>query len=102
MHGPIVEYARGRIAYGILFILSLFYEYSNLEYVHIHIIYRVNQAEYGIRIRVAAWVNPSTTHLEAARDERDRCAKCQETCGSGDLLSVELQTSPLMSADWRR
>jgi len=33
---------------------SLFYEYSNLEYVHIRVIYRVHQAEYNIRIRVAA------------------------------------------------
>jgi len=37
---------------GILFIFSLFYEYSNLEYVHFDVIHRVNQAEHGIRIRV--------------------------------------------------
>ena len=48
-----VEYAGGR-KYGILFIFRLFYEYSNLEYVHIPVTYRVNQAEYGIRILVAA------------------------------------------------
>jgi len=59
-----VEYAGGRITYGILFIFSLFYEYSNLESVHLHIIYRVQQAEYGIRIRVAApqeYVNTYST-----------------------------------------
>jgi len=45
-----VEYEK----YGILFILSLFYEDSNLECVHIYVIYRVRQAEYVIRIRVDA------------------------------------------------
>jgi len=43
-----------RIKYGILFIFSVFCEYSNLEYVHIHVVYRLNHAEYGIRILVAA------------------------------------------------
>jgi len=54
----------GRIKYSILFTCSLFYEYNNLEYVHIHVIYRVNQSEYGIRIRVAAsqeYVNTYST-----------------------------------------
>jgi len=39
------------------------YEYSNLEYVHIHVIYRVHQAEYGIHVLVAAsqeYVNTNT------------------------------------------
>ena len=49
-----VEYAGRRIKYGILFIFGLFYEYSNLEYVRIHVISRVNQAEYGTHIRVVA------------------------------------------------
>jgi len=49
-----VEYARGRLKYGFLFRFSLFYEYSNLEYVHIHVIYRVDWAEYFIRVLVAA------------------------------------------------
>ena len=40
-----VEYAERGKYYGILFIFSLFCEYSNLEYVHINVIYRVNQAE---------------------------------------------------------
>ena len=47
-----VEYAGGRIKYGILFIFGLFYEYSALEYVCIHVISMVNQAEYGLHIRV--------------------------------------------------
>jgi len=54
----------GGVKYGILFIFSLFYEYSNLEYVHIHVIYRVHQAEYGIHILVAAsqeYVNTYST-----------------------------------------
>jgi len=31
---------------------SLFCEHTNLDYVHIHVICRVNQAEYVIRVRV--------------------------------------------------
>jgi len=45
--------ARGK-EHGILFIFSLFSEYIQLEYVRIHVIYRLNQAEYGIHIRVVA------------------------------------------------
>jgi len=33
---------------------SLFCEYSNLEYVHIHVIYRLDQAEHVIRFLMAA------------------------------------------------
>ena len=65
MLGLHVEYAGGgRMKYGILFIFRLFYEYSDPEYVHIHVIYRVNQAEYGIHILVAAsqeYVNTYST-----------------------------------------
>jgi len=49
-----VEYAGERIQYGILCIFSLFYEYGHLEHVHINVIYRIHQAEYGIHILVAA------------------------------------------------
>jgi len=56
---------RGEKKHEILFILSPFYEYSNLRYIHVH---RVHQAEYGIHIRVAAsqeYVNTySTRRLE--------------------------------------
>jgi len=49
-----VEHAERGREYGILFTVSLFGEYSNLEYVDIHVIYRVNQAEYVIHMfRVA-------------------------------------------------
>jgi len=48
------EYAGERLYYGVLFLFSLNYEYSNLEHVHIHVIYRVDQAEYAIRIPMAA------------------------------------------------
>ena len=54
----------GRIKYRTLFIFIQFYEYSNLEYVHIHGIYRVAQAGYVIRILVAApreYVNTYST-----------------------------------------
>jgi len=59
-----VEYAGGRKKYGILCIFSLDYEYSNLEYEQLHVIYRVIQAEYVIRILVAAsqeYVNTYST-----------------------------------------
>jgi len=59
-----VEYTERRTKYGILFMFSLFYEYSNLEYVHIRVICRVNQAEYVIRLLVAAsqeYVNTYST-----------------------------------------
>jgi len=59
-----VEYAERRRKYGILFLFSLCCEYSNLEYAHIHVIYRVNQTECVIRIRVAAsqeYVNTYST-----------------------------------------
>jgi len=49
-----VEYAERGTEYGILFIFSLFCEYGHLEYVCIHVIYRVNHAEYGIYILVVA------------------------------------------------
>jgi len=49
-----VEYAERGKEYGILLVLNLFCEYSALEYVHIHVIYRVSQAEYVIHILVVA------------------------------------------------
>jgi len=49
-----VEYAERSIQYGILFIFSLICEYTNLECVQVPVIYRVDQAEYVIHIRVAA------------------------------------------------
>ena len=62
-----VEYAERGKEYGILFMLSLFCVYGNLEYLHFHVIYRVNQAEYGIQFRVAAsqeYVNMYSTRRE--------------------------------------
>ena len=49
-----VEYVERGLEYGSRFIFSLFCEYVHLEYVRIHLIYRVNQAEYVIRILVVA------------------------------------------------
>ena len=48
-----VQYAERRIQFAILFTFSLFGEYINPEYVPIHVICRVNQAEYVIHILVA-------------------------------------------------
>ena len=49
-----VEYAERRRKYEILFIFSLLCEYINFAYVRVPVIYRANQAEYGIHILVAA------------------------------------------------
>jgi len=49
-----VEYAEREKEYGILFIFSLFCECIHLEYVRIHVIYRVNQAKYVIHMLVVA------------------------------------------------
>ena len=49
-----VEYADRGKEYGIRFIFSLLCEYTPLEYVRIHVIYRVNQAEYGIQMLLVA------------------------------------------------
>jgi len=68
MYADASKYARGGINYGILFILSLFHEYSDLEYVQFHVIYRVNQAEYVIHMRVVApqeYVNIYSTRRAA-------------------------------------
>jgi len=59
-----VEYAERRIQLGVRFTFSLFGQYSNPEYVHIHVICRVNRAEYVIRILVAVpqeYVNTCST-----------------------------------------
>jgi len=45
-----VEYAERSQQDGILFTFSLFCGYMNLEYVRIHVICRVDQAEYVIRV----------------------------------------------------
>jgi len=41
-------YAKRGTEYGMLFICSLFCEYSHIEYVRNHVIYRVHQAAYVI------------------------------------------------------
>jgi len=64
-----VEYAEGSIIYGILFLLSLLYAYSNLEKEHVPVYYRVHQAEYVLQTRVAASqedVNTYSTRKVAA------------------------------------
>jgi len=58
------EYVKQRTQYVILFIFSLFCEYMHLEYVRMHVLCRVNQAEYAIRILKAApqeYVNTYST-----------------------------------------
>jgi len=70
-----VESAGRRIIRGVLFKFSLFYEYSNLEYVHIHAICRVKQVEYGIRILVIApqeYVDIRSTHRVRAKPRNNR------------------------------
>ena len=65
-----VEYAERRRKYDILFIFSLFCEYINLGYERVPVIYRVDQAEYAIHIRVAAspkYVNIYSTRRSVVR-----------------------------------
>jgi len=68
-----VDYAERGKEYDIPFILSLFCEYIHLESVRIPaIIYRVNQAEYVIHIRVVApheYVNTYSTRREKVNNE---------------------------------
>jgi len=45
VRGIHLEYAERGRKYDILFIISLFCGYNNLEYVRVPVIYRVNQAE---------------------------------------------------------
>jgi len=74
--------------YGILFIFRLLYEYIHLEYVHIHVIYRVNQAEYDIRVLVAEsqkYVNTFSTrrpptHMQSLRTQRPATRGCPSLC----------------------
>jgi len=50
--------------YDILFTFSPIYEYTNLDYEHVPVQYRVHQAEYGIHMHVAAsreYVNTYST-----------------------------------------
>ena len=64
-----VEYAEPGKEYGILFIFSSFCEYNRLEYVRVHVIYRVDQAEYGILVLVVApqeYVNTYSTRSDVA------------------------------------
>ena len=49
-----VEYAEWEKDYGILFIFSRSCEYTQFEYVRIHVIYRRTQAEYYMHILVVA------------------------------------------------
>ena len=59
-----VENAAQGNEYGILFMFSLFCEYTRLEYERVHVICRVHQAKYGIHILVVApqeYVNTYST-----------------------------------------
>jgi len=59
-----VQYGERGNEYDILFICSLFCECIDLGYVRIHVIYRVQQAEYVFRTHVAApqeYVNTYST-----------------------------------------
>ena len=85
-----VEYAEPTQRYDILFISSLFCEYINLEYVCIHAIYWVNQAEYVIHMRAAAsqeYVNTYSTRrvpIESVACGIDGLAETQKK-GRGEL-----------------
>jgi len=52
-----VEYAERSIEYGIIFLSSPVYEYTNLDYERIPVYYRVHRAEYVIHM----WLHPRNT-----------------------------------------
>jgi len=81
-----VEYARGRRKYGILFLFSLSYEYSNLEYAYIHAICTVDQAEYVIRIRVAASPEYENTYSTSRLNNADCNTQAEHT---GDVTGAQ-------------
>ena len=61
----------------ILSTIGLFYEYSHLEYERIYAIYRVTQAEYYIRIRMATpqeYVNTYSTRRPMTSRISSRCS----------------------------
>ena len=66
-----LKYAERGKQYGILSIFSQFCEYTHLEYVRIHGMYRVNQAEYVIHMLVVApkeYVNICSTPRGRIKD----------------------------------
>jgi len=111
---------RGGIKYGILFMFSLFYEYRNLECVRIHVICRVNQAEYVIRILVAApqeCVNTySTCRVVSVSDLRSlpqmrrrwyanspqRSSSFTTTLGSHSPICIHIRQAPVSSKQMGR
>jgi len=75
--------------YGLLFISSLFCEYTNLEYVRVPVIYRVNQAEYVIQILVAAsqkYVNTYSTRRNTTQHTTRTTPPMNGRCGQGELV----------------
>jgi len=60
-----VENAELRYKYGIIFIVSLFCEYTILEDVRVPVRYRVNQAEYVLRIIAAVSHAYVRIHIQA-------------------------------------
>ena len=98
-----VEYAERGNAYGILFIFSVLCEYARLEYVRIHVVYRVNQAEYGIHILEVAppeYVNiystrrvSKTISIHATRPLRTSDSLRRRSPAGGHSASCSLSAS---------
>jgi len=82
-----VEYAERGNEYGIRFIFHLFCEYIHLEYEHIRVIYRVNQAEYGIHILVAA--SQEYVNTDSTRRLKGLFIGCVSICRLRHLLKRE-------------
>jgi len=81
------EYAERGTEYGILFIFSLFYEYIHLKYVRIHVIYRVNQAEFVIHKQAVApqeYVNIYSTCMRSTPTQQpipwSSLMQCDSSC----------------------
>jgi len=96
-----VEYAEQGNEWGILFIFSWFCEYSNLEYVHIHVIYRGSQAEYVVHILVVAPQEYVNIYLTRRMPTSPPCCVMPGRGSDGPLVlilccvvAVEMPTPP--------
>jgi len=83
---------------------SLFDEYSNLEYVHVYVICKVIQAEYGIRIRMAAsqeYVNTYSTRRVAGGEWREGVSgQCRTVQGQEKGPRVKDGTDERSGGEW--
>jgi len=92
-----VEYAERGNKHGIIFIFSLFCENLHLEYVRIHVNYRVNQAEYVVHILAVApqeYVNIYSTRRVVGLRGRKRNRSHTQTHQKNNTTHDTTRTAP--------